>query len=92
MGLDAFSEKIPEVSEETTVSELIDIYGEEAVFRAIKYMHSLSDADENYRNAISSEDMEEGYHDAGVQEGDAVEKSSDKWERESSESGLGIED
>ena len=90
-----------ESEEDITVSDLRDMYGDEAVDRALSYMESLSEADENFRESVSQEQMEEGYdeaaktytddEDAEASDRTKVEQASRKWAEESSESGLGLD-
>lgn len=89
MGLDAFEQNKTDVSRDTTIGELIDDVGEGAVIRGIKYMYSLSEADENYKDAMEPERMERGFREAGV-EGENVTTASEKWAKESNDKGIGI--
>lgn len=83
-----------------TVSDLKDMYGEEAVNRGLSYMESLSDADENFKESVSPEQMEEGYdeaaktysddEDATVSDKTKVEEASEKWAEETKDNGLGL--
>lgn len=89
MGLEAFEQNDPNISRDTTVQELINDVGESAAIRGLKYMYSLAEADENYKESMKPEAMEEGFREAGV-EGENVTTASEKWARESNDRGIGI--
>lgn len=96
MGLEVFEEYNTEVSEYTTISELIDELGEKAVIRGIKYMYSLSDADKKYRRSVSNTDFAKDYaegimdEDVDIDE-DKADEINKKWENESSKKGLDMD-
>lgn len=84
--------KLP-VSADTTVKELAEEYGFEAMRRGLQYMDSLSDAEQEYIDSASGEKMERGYRDAGVEGGEEqVKHASSKWADKMKESGIGIEE
>lgn len=89
MGLEAFEQTDPDISRDTTVQELINDVGESAAIRGIKYMYSLSDAEESYKESMNPENMEEGFRSAGI-EGEGVSEASEKWAKQASESGIGV--
>lgn len=94
MALEDAADQFP-VDEETTVSELIDMYGEEAVRRGISYISNLADSEEKYLEAAQGGNYGEGITDAVVG-GDVPEDKKDeldsKWEEGMQDSGLGLND
>lgn len=97
MGLEVFEEYNSYISEDTTVQELIDELGKESVIRGVKYMYSLSDADEEYRRSVSQTDFA-GKHADSLADDDVEldenrkEEINKKWAEKSSDSGLGVND
>jgi len=94
---DVVSEKDShQVDDSTTIGELREMLGEEAVNRGVSYMLSLADAQEAYRKNVQSEQYEEGLSQAGISDDDieseAVQKATSKWASNSEENGLGIDD
>jgi hypothetical protein len=95
MGLDSFDSDKQTLSPDTTIGELVEHYGEEAVRRGLKYIDNLSDADENYRKAVTEdgEELKEGikekFNSDGSEELDEVSK---KWADSMEDTGLGISD
>lgn len=76
-----------------TVQDLVSIYGKEAVKRGIQYMGSLSEAEENYRESVTQDKMEDGFEriaESDIDLSDEAKEASSRWEQESKESGLGI--
>lgn len=81
------------LNESMTVGELVNKYGEEAVRRGISYMHSLAEAEKEYKKSATSEQMREGYEKAGLDpEHEETEKASGAWAESMNENGLGIND
>lgn len=91
MGVDQL---ISDHNRSTTIGELIEIHGEEAVKRGISYMESLSEAEESYRESVNGDRFKRGVENAyGVEEGgERVEEAVSKWEESMRENGLGVTD
>lgn len=85
-----------EFDDSITLGELREILGDEAVNRGVSYMLSLVDAQEKYRKSVKSEQYEEGLSQAGISDesidSEAVQKATSKWESNSEENGLGIDE
>jgi len=81
-------------ADEITLSDLKDAYGDEPVRRAITYMESLREADENYRNADSGDDYSERFAE-GIMgedaEGADLSDAQSRWEEGMKESGIGLD-
>ena len=81
--------------DELTVGQLKQMYGEEVVRRALQYMNSLVEADEQFRQSADPKQMEEGYKQiegVGDELPEAAKKGSEKWAEAMQDSGLGISD
>lgn len=94
MGLESFAEGANSISEETTVEELIDIYGEEIVTRGLAYMDSLEEADKEFRENTESDyatDYAEGIGGGDISE-DKRQELNDRWSESIQDNGLGIND
>ena len=73
-----------------SVSDLVDEYGKEAVRRGLEYMNSLSEADENFKESVTEDNLEEGYREAGIK-GD-LDPVTSHWAEQSKQEGLGLDD
>jgi len=88
--------ELGDLDDSTTIRDLRDLFGNAAVNRGIKYMASLSDANEKYKQKLSEEEYKRGMEDAGVSE-ESLESETgkrliDKWQKESVKNGLGIDE
>ena len=85
------ADEVMEFPEDWGVSDLIQIFGEEATRRGIQYMNSLVEADKEYRESANPEDLDEGWEE-GYEVEDVDTKASDKWAESMEEKGLGIDE
>lgn len=94
MGLEQFDSQYISVSPDTTIQELVDIYGEEAVRRGLVYIDRLSEADQNFRESADPGDMKKGVKEAFnvSSTGEEVDKASEKWKEAVEKQGLGIDE
>lgn len=86
----AEDEQIP-FDDSVTIGQLKKMYGEEVVRRGVEYMLSLQDADQEFRQSIQSEDLDEGWEE-GYGVDDIETDASDKWAEKSKEKGLGLDE
>lgn len=78
--------------DEITLADLRDQYGEGVLARGLSYMESLSEADENYREAAEDQ-YTEGLKRMGVELDEEAEEEVDKaWKEGMKESGIGVDD
>lgn len=77
--------------ETITISDLIELYGKEAVKRGLGYMASLHEADQNYRENTNTEDFKSGLEDAGIEGLNEDSEVVQKWKGKSEEEGLGLD-
>lgn len=94
MGLEEFSE-MAEINGDTTMSDLVDIFGEEVVRRGVEYMSSLKTADSTYRSSVG--DYPENYAESFGAEPEKInedtkEEMESKWAEGMEESGLGLDE
>lgn len=90
---DSQSNDIAGIPPDTTIEDLARMYSREAVKRGISYMDSLADADRQFRESASREDMSEGYAEADLDtDHENVQEASEEWADSMEESGLGIND
>ena len=94
MGLEEIVDGSAAQFEDVTVGELIQQYGEEPVRRGLSYMASLSDADQNYREASrKADEYGEGYSKGVADDPDAdTEEIENRWADAIEDSGIGIND
>jgi hypothetical protein len=94
MGLESFDSSSTGISEDTTVRELANHYGEEAVRRGLKYIDNLSEADEEYRKSADTENLKEGVKERFDAEGESEEldEASKRWAESMEGGGLGLSD
>lgn len=95
MGLQDVGEDEFPVDEGMTLRELIDIHGKEAVRRGVRYIHSLSDADEEYRESADRSKMREGYergYKVDTSGNKDVEEATSRWEDKMRKNGIGIDE
>jgi len=81
--------------DELTVGQLKQMYGEEVVRRALQYMNSLVEADEQFRQSADPKQMEEGYKQiegVGDELPEEAKEGSEQWAEAMQDSGLGISD
>lgn len=84
-------------TDEITVSDLEDEFGEEVVKRGISYMASLADADEEYRKSVQGSNYVKeslrGFAESPdeVEVSDDAEEANNEWRRNSQEGGLGLD-
>lgn len=77
-----------------TIGDLIDIFGREPTRRGLEYMKSLNDAEKEFVESISQEELEKGWREAYNMEnvGEDAERAASKWADESREKGLGLDE
>lgn len=96
MGLERFDSEHADISPETTVQQLVDMYGEECVRRGLKYITNLAEADKSFRESADPNDMREGYSrgiTGGEVDPDEIEGDAPvTWAERMEENGLGIDD
>ena len=74
-----------------TLEELIEVYNEEIVRRAVGYMQSLEEADEEYRKSGSADEFKDKWSEAfGVEPSEQVDDAATEWAGKMEEEGLGI--
>jgi len=88
--------ELGDLNDSTTIADLRGAFGNEAVNRGIKYMASLVEANDKYKQKISEDDYRGGMERAGVSE-ESLESETgkrlvDKWKSESKKSGIGIDE
>jgi len=75
------------------VSDLIELFGQEATRRGIEYMISLLEAEQAYRQSANPDDLDEGWaRGYGVEDQDLDTEASDKWADMMEEKGLGLDE
>lgn len=96
MGVEDLSDENKQlpVEEHTTVQQLINIYGREAVRRGLEYIENLSEADKAYRESPEEDQLKQGVERAYDVEksGENVEEAENKWARAMEDKGLGLDD
>lgn len=95
---DEQAEHLTEMSDDTTIQDLINIYGKEAVRRGLSYMASLEQADQEFRESASESDeygkrFTEAQTDGEVEVDEkTVDKVNEDWQDAMEGDGLGLED
>lgn len=94
MGLEDAADDFP-VSKETTIQDLVDIYGEEAVRRGIMYIDNLVEGEKRYLEAAGrssySNDLAEEVVGGELPE-EQKEDMDSRWKDGMRDSGLGLND
>lgn len=92
MALEDAADPFP-VDKETTIQELIHMYGEEAVRRGVVYIDNLAESEKEYVDAAReggyAEELADSISREEVPE-DKEEELDSKWQEGMEDSGLGI--
>lgn len=80
-----------------TIRELIDIHGEEAVRRGLSYMESLSEAEQNFKEAAGessgyAEETAKGVNMEDEMDPETREEINNRWAEGMKDGGLGLDD
>lgn len=93
MALEDAADPFP-VDKQTTIQELINMYGEEAVRRGVVYIDNLAESEREYMNAAReggyAEELADSISEGEVPE-DKEEELDSKWKEGMESSGLGID-
>lgn len=94
MGTDDIvtEQELGQFDDSTTVGDLRAVFGDSAVKRALNYMASLSEAEEEYREATQKERYRDGMAEMAGKDadeiGEKVEEASEDWEERTNSLGI----